>query len=48
MSKVSDAIRGLRNAMDEEGVDARNGLPLDLFEFSTTERWMLRKREALL
>lgn len=35
MSKVSEAIRNLQKAMDEEGVDPVNGLPLDLFEFST-------------
>ncbi len=36
MSKVSEAIRNLQRAMDEEDVDPVNGLPLDLFEFSTT------------
>ena len=36
MSKITDALRTLKEAMNEEGVDPRNGLPLDLFEFSTT------------
>ena len=36
MSKVSEAIRNLQRAMDEESINPVNGLPLDLFEFSTT------------
>lgn len=36
MSKVSEAIRELQKAMDEECINPINGLPLDLFEFSTT------------
>ena len=36
MSKVSESIKSLQYAMDEEGVDPRNGLPLDLFEFTTS------------
>ena len=35
MSRVSDAIVELKNAMIEEGVDPTKGLPLELFEFST-------------
>ena len=36
MSKVSDAVKTLQAVMNEEGVDPREILPLDLFEFSTT------------
>ena len=36
MSKVSDAIQALQKTIDEENIDPANGLPLDLFEFSTT------------
>ena len=36
MSKITEVLKTLKEAMNEEGVDPRNGLPLDLFEFSTT------------
>lgn len=36
MSRITEALRTLKEALNEEGVDPRNGLPLDLFEFSTT------------
>lgn len=36
MSKVSEAIRELQKAMDEEGINPVNGLPLDLFEFDVS------------
>ena len=36
MNKVSEAIRNLQKAMDEEGVNPVNGLPLDLFEFNVS------------
>lgn len=36
MSKITDAILDLRNAMKAEGVDPTMGLPLELFEFNTS------------
>ena len=36
MSKVSEAIRELQKAIDEEGINPVNGLPLDLFEFNVS------------
>lgn len=36
MSKITEALRTLKEAMNEEGVNPKKGLPLDLFEFSTT------------
>ena len=36
MDKVSEAIIVLQRAMDEEGVNPKDMLPLDLFEFSTS------------
>lgn len=36
MGKVSEAIQKLKIAMNEEGVNPRDILPLDLFEFSTS------------
>lgn len=36
MSKVSEALQSLKNAIYEEGINPIEGLPLDLFEFSTT------------
>lgn len=33
--KVSEAITALQTAMEVEGINPVNGLPLDLFEFST-------------
>lgn len=36
MSKVSEAIRNLQKAMEEEGVNPVDGLPLDLFEFNVS------------
>lgn len=36
MSRITEAIHELQCAIADEGVDTRNGLPLDLFEFSTT------------
>ena len=36
MNKVFAALQNLKDAMAEEGVDPKEGLPLDLFEFSTT------------
>lgn len=36
MSKISEAIGVLQHAMNEEGINPVNGLPLDLFEFCTT------------
>lgn len=38
MSRLSDAIAELQSAMDEAGIDNREGLPLNLFVFSTTLR----------
>lgn len=36
MNNVSHAIQALQKVIDEENIDPRKGLPLDLFEFSTT------------
>ncbi len=36
MNKINDAILHLQNEMNKEGVNPKNGLPLDLFEFCTT------------
>ncbi len=36
MNRVSEAILNLQNAIKEEGVDPTKGLPLDLFEFTTS------------
>lgn len=36
MSKIAAEIINLQHSMNEEGVNPRNGLPLDLFEFATT------------
>lgn len=36
MSRITEAIHDLQSAIADEGIDPRNGLPLDLFEFSTT------------
>ena len=36
MSRVSEAIRELQNAMIEDGIEPENGLPLDLFEYCTS------------
>ena len=36
MSKVTEAIRNLQKAMEEEGVNPVQGLPLELFEFNVS------------
>lgn len=36
MEKVSNAIDALQKAIDDEAINRVEGLPLDLFEFSTT------------
>ena len=38
MSRLSNAIVDLQSAMDGAGINNREGLPLNLFEFSTTLR----------
>ncbi len=38
MNRLSDAIASLQSAMDEVGINTREGLPLNLFEFSSTLR----------
>lgn len=36
LNKVTQALKELQKALNEEGINPRNGLPLDLFLFATT------------